>query len=805
MQSVYLLSVVILVSTVGTCLGQANLTCQPGLVQPVVNFTFDSYLGTWYAQKVYARLSEDAWPLEFRCLEVTPIRRHFLAEERFITYPNGTDIRTVALAYGHFSEQTEAIWNLVSFWDGELSEGNSVIVQTDFENWSIQFICKVTEHYKYETMFILTRERNADPDLLALLEVVVKNYGFAAENGSNTIMANWKYAVSIFIAAFLISSFCSSGCAASVLKQRFENNDFIYIGNMSSDSVENKAGTKSLSLYLSGPNDRKETQIAAAHQCRSLEGTLLYILNTVQFEEVKLAIHGLGEPFWTAGVYDGNLRSFVWLTNNREVNRDFIRGESRCSEANTLMGLTVQGSLSAYGLCGTRTESGLRYISNVPSECGTEGNKQDVPKICSTVHSVVTRLPRELLKRVVYIGVCGQMHGIVFWKSGQGWERNGDKIEPRVTSNLYTWQDSRCTKDFLSSLPTPDSHLSVNTGYGCATLFWMARNKPEKIEKFDRAATIQDFLVAMLCDLDEPVMSVQNAASWGYFNTEKKEWNKDILEAAGFPIRFLPKIEMGGHYAGRCSATAWLVVSEGTPVGAAMGDLQCSVSSTLARVDQAVLNISTSAQLTFVMPTGFHPKTALEEKSDETGNGCGICGDEESHVQYYPYFDGKYLAVAAAMTGGNSLAAFVRMLQNWAVTLGCNVPQSKIWEKLLAASANAEATSSSIEIIPTIFGERHAPEQNASVHNIDLGNISLGQVFRALCRGVIENLHRMMPSSMLTRAGVTSVIGSGSALSRNLTLQQEFLRIYNIESTFGKGGDAAFGAALAVLPNLQKQ
>lgn len=46
----------------------------------------------------------------------------------------------------------------------------------------------------------------------------------------------------------------------------------------------------------------------------------------------------------------------------------------------------------------------LTLPANVPSECGTEGNKQDVPKICSTVHSVVTRLPRELLKRVVYIG-----------------------------------------------------------------------------------------------------------------------------------------------------------------------------------------------------------------------------------------------------------------------------------------------------------------------------------------------------------------------------------------------------------------
>lgn len=41
---------------------------------------------------------------------------------------------------------------------------------------------------------------------------------------------------------------------------------------------------------------------------------------------------------------------------------------------------------------------------------------------------------------ICVLGVCGQMHGIVLWKHGEGWERNGDKIEPRNTSNLYTWQ-----------------------------------------------------------------------------------------------------------------------------------------------------------------------------------------------------------------------------------------------------------------------------------------------------------------------------------------------------------------------------
>lgn len=38
--------------------------------------------------------------------------------------------------------------------------------------------------------------------------------------------------------------------------------------------------------------------------------------------------------------------------------------------------------------------------ANVPSDLGIEGNKQDVPKILSAIHSCVSRLPKDLLKQV---------------------------------------------------------------------------------------------------------------------------------------------------------------------------------------------------------------------------------------------------------------------------------------------------------------------------------------------------------------------------------------------------------------------
>lgn len=69
----------------------------------------------------------------------------------------------------------------------------------------------------------------------------------------------------------------------------------------------------------------------------------------------------------------------------------------------------------------------------------------------------------------------------------------------------------------------------------------------------------------------------------------------------------------------------------------------------------AVLNISTSAQLTFAMPADFKPPDSPQPNSS---------------ISYFPYFDDSYLAVAASLNGGNVLATFVEMLTAWMKELG---------------------------------------------------------------------------------------------------------------------------------------
>lgn len=174
------------------------------------------------------------------------------------------------------------------------------------------------------------------------------------------------------------------------------------------------------------------------------------------------------------------------------------------------------------------------------------------------------------------------------------------------------------------------------------------------------------------------------------------------LKAAGFPVHLLPRCVQSGGVAGH-TCSDWHGIPAGTPVGAALGDFQCSVYSCMsARTDAGeaetsslyspsvhevtvllwqskpaiivchhiwyywfqrcwflsdvtVLNISTSAQLTYAMPADFRPPDSPQPASS---------------ISYFPYFKGSYLAVAASLNGGNVLATFVEMLGAWMKELG---------------------------------------------------------------------------------------------------------------------------------------
>lgn len=254
-------------------------------------------------------------------------------------------------------------------------------------------------------------------------------------------------------------------------------------------------------------------------------------------------------------------------------------------------------------------------------------DEQCPEKILLALQYCLSTIDKELLKRVVKIAVCGQMHGVVLWKRN-AWRYELAKerfaFNRENISNLITWQDRRCSKEFLEGLPrkSSSSFADISSGFGCASLFWLLKNGSLS-QDYECAGTIQDLVVAMLTDRESPVMTSHNAASFGYFDPDLNEWDVGALASADFPCYLLPEVVDESQQAGKLKYF-WFSIPARTPVFAAFGDTQCSALSALQEnKNTALLNMGTSSQLSFV------------------------CDDRETNPRgdysYFPYFDSKLI------------------------------------------------------------------------------------------------------------------------------------------------------------------
>lgn len=99
-------------------------------------------------------------------------------------------------------------------------------------------------------------------------------------------------------------------------------------------------------------------------------------------------------------------------------------------------------------------------------------------------------------------------------------------------------------------------------------LFYLLICRPEKLQKYDRCGTVQDLVVSLLCDQDDVRMSTQNAASWGYFLTNTKQWDYEALSSTkDFPTKLLPAVILTPGQPAGVTANNWFGIPAGVTVG----------------------------------------------------------------------------------------------------------------------------------------------------------------------------------------------------------------------------------------------
>ncbi|RNA39846.1 sedoheptulokinase isoform X1 [Brachionus plicatilis] len=166
---------------------------------------------------------------------------------------------------------------------------------------------------------------------------------------------------------------------------------------------------------------------------------------------------------------------------------------------------------------------------------------------------------------------------------------------------------------------------------------------------------------------------------------------------------------------------------------------------------QKVINISTSAQICISINSDLLDSIELPKS-----------------VSCFPYFKNKVLLVSASLNGGNVIEKFVEMVANWNQNLGVDVEREIIWQKLID---QAEKSDSSVHVNPVLYAERHDRLTFGSIANLRYDNLSVGQIFKGVCQGLIKNLHSMMAKDLILKFKCERIVATGGALIRNSVLR----------------------------------
>ena len=357
---------------------------------------------------------------------------------------------------------------------------------------------------------------------------------------------------------------------------------------------------------------------------------------------------------------------------------------------------------------------------------------QSVEKIVSIAKEILDDL---LSDEIEVIGVTGQMHGIVYVDA-----------EGACVSPLYTWQDGRGNQPYGDT--TYAEFLGSSSGYGNVTDFYNRQNGlvPKDASGF---CTIQDYFVMRLCGRRTPLVHTSDAASFGLYDLEKKGF------ACACNVEVVDGYRIAGAY-------------QNIPVSVAIGDNQASVLSSLSSEKDLLINVGTGSQASVVCDDIVKAET----------------------IETRPFFEGKYLAVGAALCGGRAYAMLKDFYKSVLSPIA-SVDDAAVYA-LMYDFLQKEGETLTVD---TRFdGTRADKTVRGSIRGISVENFTPAALTKGVLSGMIGELYEMY---RLMNVEIGGIVGSGNGIRKNKAL------IEAAENTFGytlkipcHTEEAAFGAAL---------
>ncbi len=262
-----------------------------------------------------------------------------------------------------------------------------------------------------------------------------------------------------------------------------------------------------------------------------------------------------------------------------------------------------------------------------------------------------------------------------FWHSTLGVDRSGEPTTP-----VLTWADRRASgaaAELRERLDEGEVHRRtgcvLHSSYLPAKLLWLEREAPEAFARTERFISPGEYLCLKL--FGEPRVSTSMASATGLLDQNRKEWDREVLEALPVeegrlsPISDEPLRGLSGGWAERWSAL------RDVPWFPAFGDGACSnIGCGCANRDRLALMVGTSGAL----------RVLWKADSVEIPEGLWC---------YRP--DASRFVMGGALSDGGNLVAWLRE------TL--RLPELEEAEEAVAAM---EPDAHGLTFLPLLAGER---------------------------------------------------------------------------------------------------
>lgn len=361
---------------------------------------------------------------------------------------------------------------------------------------------------------------------------------------------------------------------------------------------------------------------------------------------------------------------------------------------------------------------------------------QDAEIIMQSVYALLSELDAE---NASAIGFSGQMHGIVYT------DKNGSAVSP-----LYIWQDDRAALEYKDG-KSYAQYLGCHAGYGLATDFYNEKNGIIPNDAVN-LCTIADYAVMQLCGLKKPLVHITNAASLGCFDIKNNCFAIDNPRLPDVTAEF----RAAGEY-------------NGIPVCVALGDNQASFIGSVSDSENALINIGTGSQISWL--------------TDTPVNAEG--------VENRP-FDGKYYLVAGcALCGGRAFAMVEKLFREIAILAGCNA--DSLYSQIDKILENKTETTLSADC--RFCGTRNDPSARGSISNISENNFTASDIAFAVLNGMSDELYQMFKNG---GKNVKELVCSGNGIRKNSALRKIVSGMFgcDIKIPF-YAEEASYGAALS--------